>query len=113
MRTRLARRLVVTDRPTSELVDLLVGSRLVTTDEGVVQIAHEALTRAWPRLRDWLDEDVEGQRILHHLAAAADSWDGLGHPESELYRGARLAGALEWRLDCAGSWRGARLPRRR
>ena len=61
------------------------------------RLAHEALTRAWPRLRDWLDEDVEGGQILHHLAAAADSWDRLGHPDSELYRGARLARALDWR----------------
>jgi hypothetical protein len=61
------------------------------------EIAHEALAREWPRLRDWLDEDVEGQRILHHLATAADSWDALGRPDSELYRGVRLAKALDWR----------------
>ena len=97
VRTRLPRRLVVTDRAHGEMVDLLAGSRLVTTDDGVVEIAHEALTRAWPRLRDWLDEDVEGGQILHHLATAADSWDRLGHPDSELYRGARLARVLDWR----------------
>ena len=48
-------------------------------------------------MRAWLDEDVEGQRILRHLSAAADSWDLLGRPDSELYRGVRLAQALEWR----------------
>ena len=79
------------------MIDLLVGSRLVTSDDGVVEIAHEALARAWPRLRDWLEEDIEGQRTLHHLAAAADSWDALGRPDSELYRGVRLAKGLEWR----------------
>ena len=80
-----------------ELVDLLVGSRLVTSDDGVIEIAHEALARAWPRLEGWLEEDVEGQRILHHLTATADTWDTLGRPDSELYRGVRLAQALEWR----------------
>ena len=74
-----------------------MSSRLVTSDAGVVEIAHEALARAWPRLQGWLEEDVEGQRILHHLSAAADSWDLLGRPDSELYRGARLSQALEWR----------------
>ena len=79
------------------LVDLLVGSRLVTSDDGVIEIAHEALARAWPRLKSWLEEDVEGQRILHHLTVTADTWETLGRPDSELYRGVRLARALEWR----------------
>ena len=61
-----------------------------------MEIAHEALARAWPRLRTWLDEDMEGQRILHHLTVAADAWDTLGRPDSELYRGVRLTQALHW-----------------
>ena len=94
--SRLPRRLVVT-RPMDEvMIDLLAASRLVTSDTGVVEITHESLVRAWPRLRGWLEEDLEGQRILHHLAAAADSWDNLDRPESELYRGVRLAKALDW-----------------
>ena len=54
---------------------MLVAARLVTSDEGVLEITHEALARAWPRLRGWLDDDVEGQRIRHHLSGAADAWD--------------------------------------
>nr|MCU0264142.1 hypothetical protein [Candidatus Nanopelagicales bacterium] len=78
------------------LLDLLVRSRLVTTAHDSATIAHEALVRAWPRLRTWLDEDVEGQRILAHLQVTADTWDALGRPDDELYRGARLAAAREW-----------------
>ena len=48
--------------------------------KGVLAISHEALARAWPRLRAWLDDDVDGQRILHHLAAAADGWDAPRSP---------------------------------
>jgi WD40 repeat protein/DNA-binding SARP family transcriptional activator len=95
--SRVPRRTVATDPTHEALVELFVGARLITSDDGVVQLAHEALARAWPRLADWLDEDVEGQRILRHLAGAADSWDGMGRPDSELYRGARLATALDWR----------------
>ena len=51
---------------------------------------------AWPRLRSWLDEDVDGLRILRHLAVSAESWDQLGRPDSELYRGVRQARAAEW-----------------
>ena len=97
VRAKLPRRLFSAEPDHQQLIDLLVGSRLVTSDDGVVEIAHEALARAWPRLRTWLDEDMEGQRIRQHLTSAADGWDTLGRPDSELYRGVRLTQALQWR----------------
>ncbi len=99
VRTRVPRRLVGTDPDHEQLIEMLVSARLVTSDDGALEITHEALTRAWPRLRGWLDDDVEGQRIRHHLSAAADAWEALGRPHSELYRGVRLARALDWRAD--------------
>ena len=99
VRTRVPRRLVGTDPEHERLIEMLVAARLVTSDDGALEITHEALTRAWPRLRGWLDDDVEGQRIRHHLSAAADAWEALGRPDSELYRGVRLARALDWRAD--------------
>ena len=47
-------------------------ARLVTTDQTSYELAHEALARAWPRLRSWLDESVEEQQLVRHLAASAD-----------------------------------------
>ncbi len=85
------------DPARERIVGLLVRARLVTTEEDTVELAHEALARAWPRLRSWLDDDSAGQRILRHLAAAADGWETLGRPASELYRGARLDTAVEYR----------------
>ena len=99
VRTRVPRRLVGTDPEHERLIEMLVTARLVTSDDGALEITHEALTRAWPRLRGWLDDDVEGQRIRHHLSAAADAWEALGRPDSELYRGVRLARALDWSAD--------------
>ena len=78
------------------MLDLLVRSRLVTTTADTASIAHESLVRAWPRMRTWLDEDVEGQRIRAHLQVAADGWSALARPADELYRGARLSAAQEW-----------------
>ena len=78
------------------LLDLLVRARLVTMTADTASIAHESLVRAWPRMRTWLDEDVEGQRVLVHLQIAADGWAALGRPADELYRGARLIAAQEW-----------------
>ena len=96
VRSRVPRRLIASDVEHDQLIEMLVGARLVTSDDGVLEITHEALARAWPRLRGWLDDDVEGQRMLHHLSSAADSWDSLGRPDSELYRGIRLARVLDW-----------------
>jgi DNA-binding SARP family transcriptional activator/WD40 repeat protein len=97
VRTRVPRRLIAADPDHDRMIDALVAARLVTSDEGALEITHEALARAWPRLRDWLDDDVEGQRLLHHLSAAADAWDSMGRPDSELYRGVRLVRALDWK----------------
>jgi DNA-binding SARP family transcriptional activator/WD40 repeat protein len=97
VRCRVATSALRGDPARERIVGLLVRARLVTTEEDTVELAHEALARAWPRLRSWLDDDTAGQRILRHLAAAADGWESLGRPESELYRGARLETAIEYR----------------
>jgi WD40 repeat protein/DNA-binding SARP family transcriptional activator len=97
VRSRVPRRVVAADPEHERIVEQLVSARLVTSDQDVVELAHEALARAWPRLRDWLDDDVEGQRIWRHVSAAAESWDAMGRPASELYRGVRLDQAVEWR----------------
>ena len=97
VRGPVARRLLASDPQHNELIELLVGARLVTSDDGVVELAHEALARAWPRLRGWLDDDSEGQRIRRHLTGAADAWDALGRPDTGSSRGVRLRQTLEWR----------------
>ena len=70
-------------------------ARLVTTDEDSVELAHEALARAWPRLRGWLDESRTELRLAAQLREAARSWDEFGRDEASLYRGARMVAALE------------------
>jgi WD40 repeat protein/DNA-binding SARP family transcriptional activator len=77
----------------------LIDSRLVTADGRTLEVAHEALLREWPRLRDWLEEDIQGRRLHHHLRAAAKEWETRGRDPGELFRGARLASALDWAAD--------------
>src|SRR6185295_10351655 len=71
-----------------------------TTDEEpgkqIVDVSHEALIRGWPRLRNWIEEDRAGLRILRRLTEVACEWQPT-KDESLLYRGARLAQAAEWR----------------
>ena len=103
VRTQVPRRLVASDPHHEQLIGMLVDARLVTSDEGVLEITHEALARAWPRLRTWLDDDIEGQRLLHHLSDSADAWDSMDRPDSELYRGVRLVRALDWKARTASA----------
>jgi WD40 repeat protein len=85
----------------ADVLATLADSRLVTVGEGSVEVAHEALLREWPRLREWIEEDAEGRRLRRHITEAAAEWDAAGRDQGELYRGARLAAALDWSTDHA------------
>ncbi|MQT05149.1 nSTAND1 domain-containing NTPase, partial [Streptomyces jumonjinensis] len=82
--------------PESERVlERLVRARLLTVDDGAVDLAHEALIRGWPRLRGWIEQDRDRLRLHRRLTDAARTWDGLGRDEGALYRGAQLAAVRE------------------
>jgi WD40 repeat protein/class 3 adenylate cyclase len=78
------------------VLDALANQRLLSMGEDGVEVAHEALLREWPRLRGWLEEDVQGRMLHRHLIGAAQAWEQAGHDPGELYRGARLTAALDW-----------------
>ncbi|MFC5833990.1 caspase, EACC1-associated type [Nonomuraea insulae] len=73
------------------ILETFTRARLLTVDEDRVQIIHEALIRAWPRLRLWLDTDRAGLLVEQHLTEAALRWDRGGRDPGELYQTGRLA----------------------
>jgi WD40 repeat protein len=79
------------------VVAALINARLLTLSDGRIELSHEALLREWPRYRSWLDEDRAGRLLQAHLTAATAEWEAQARDPGELYRGARLAAALEWR----------------
>ncbi len=81
---------------TRAVVETLTARRLVATEDGYLEIAHEALLGAWPRLAGWLADDAVGRSVRRHVAPAAVEWDRNGRPMNELYRGARLDAAADW-----------------
>ena len=87
------------DPDAARALAVLTEARLLTVDEGAVEVAHEALLREWPRLRGWLEADAEGRRLHHHLIGAAREWRDSERDSAELYRGARLAAALDWAAE--------------
>jgi class 3 adenylate cyclase len=78
------------------VLGILADARLVTMADQTVEVAHEALIREWPTLREWLGQDREGLRPHRRLTAAAADLEVAERDPGLLYRGARLAQAVEW-----------------
>ena len=97
------RRVRLAELPTADAVARVLtafaDARLVTVGTETAEIAHEALLRAWPRLRRWIDADRAGLLTGQQLAEAADAWDREGRDPGVVYRGARLEAARQWADD--------------
>jgi WD40 repeat protein/DNA-binding SARP family transcriptional activator/class 3 adenylate cyclase/energy-coupling factor transporter ATP-binding protein EcfA2 len=98
VRRRLPRSDVVDENDAAgrAALDALADRRLLTVDGDTVEVAHESLLREWPRLRTWLEEDVEGRRLHRRLGDAARAWEADSRDRSELYRGTQLDAATAW-----------------
>ena len=85
----------------SDVLQRLAEHRLVVLGTDTAEVAHEALIREWPTLREWLAADREALRLHRGLTDAAGEWQRAGREPSLLFRGARLAAALDWAPDHA------------
>ncbi len=79
-----------------QILSRLIQARLLrqtedsSPDTARIEIAHEALALAWPRLIGWLDEARVAHRRRLRLATMAESWQTRGHDASALLRGLLL-----------------------
>jgi WD40 repeat protein len=92
----IARRRAHRDEVAPRVLESLVSARLVTVDRDTVALSHDALLTAWPRLREWVEEDRHALLVRQQLAEAVAAWRRSGQDRGDLYRGARLAAALDW-----------------
>lgn len=90
--------LVFSNGDVRHVLGLFIERRLVTAGIDEVEIAHEALLFAWPRLRGWIEADREGIPVRDQLGAAAREWRDSGD-SGILFRGARLITARDWASD--------------
>ncbi|APU15699.1 MULTISPECIES: hypothetical protein [Actinoalloteichus] len=72
------------------------ASRLLTWDRDSVEITHEALLHAWPRLRDWINADRHGSLVRQEIEEAASTWDRGQREAGSVFRGGRLDTARRW-----------------
>ncbi|MFF4490020.1 hypothetical protein ACFY0F_26595 [Streptomyces sp. NPDC001544] len=80
---------------TAQVLEHLARARLLTLEHNTVDLAHEALIIAWPRLRAWINEARDRLRLHRQLTEAARTWDDLNRDPGALYRGTRLTAAEE------------------
>ncbi|MGH3709596.1 MAG: helix-turn-helix domain-containing protein [Pseudonocardiaceae bacterium] len=95
-RERLRHALPAPAEATEKILETFARARLLTFDTNSVEITHEALLRAWPRLADWITADRAGLRIHQQLSEAADAWDADDRDPALVYRGSRLAITQGW-----------------
>ncbi|BCJ40010.1 hypothetical protein GCM10010168_28680 [Actinoplanes ianthinogenes] len=84
--------------PPDEVAERFVAARLLTAGDDHLEIAHEALIEAWPRLRGWVDTDRDGRRVHRRITEAAARWAEADHDPDLLLRGASLTAAGSARL---------------
>jgi tetratricopeptide (TPR) repeat protein len=85
-----------------KVLDQLTQARLVTVAmasdqrQQMVEIAHEALVRRWPRLKQWLEEDREILVWRQRLDSLIQGWQQTGRDDGFLLRGSLLDEAKLW-----------------
>jgi WD40 repeat protein len=91
----------------------LVDARLLTSYEAHgtepreragrrVEVVHESLLTAWPRLVRWRTEDEGGAQIRDQLRQAAHLWEEKGKPEDLLWTGTSFQEFQVWRARYPG-----------
>jgi eukaryotic-like serine/threonine-protein kinase len=98
----------IPDRAGAELVlRQLIDSRLLTSYEvevregeparRLVEIVHESLLGAWPRLVRWRAQDEDGALLRDQLKQAAHLWQARGRANDLLWTGGAHQEYLVWR----------------
>jgi WD40 repeat protein len=90
-------------------IERLADARLlvISTDSGfpIVEVAHEALLRKWPRLREWLDQERDFLVGKAQLRYALNDWTAAAATQKHaaLLRGLSLDRARQWLRDHTNS----------
>ena len=93
----------------SNVLDAFGKHRLLTFDRDpitrgpTVEVAHEALLREWPRLREWLNDSRADVRLQRTLAEEAAQWNTAQRDASYLLIGAHLEQFEGWTLSTSVS----------
>jgi hypothetical protein len=75
-RKRTRKEQVAQDDASKILMERLIDNRLLVTssNDELVEVAHEALFRSWPNLAKWIEETKDDHVLLRQVRAAAAEW---------------------------------------
>jgi WD40 repeat protein/serine/threonine protein kinase len=101
------RQLLGGDERGDGVIEKLVAARLLVVGDResgaeTVEVVHEALLAAWPRLVEWRREDREGARFREQLRSAAKQWHERQRVRGLLWRGDAFAELVRWRSRHTG-----------
>gem|GEM_PF-1550455 len=92
-----------------DLIQHLASSRLLvvqstgtTAGGATIEVVHESLIEAWPRLSRWLDSSREDAAFLKQLRDASRQWEQRGRGRDLLWRGEALEEAVRFNKSYAG-----------
>jgi TPR repeat protein len=75
---------------------LVVANRRHSDDEPMLELAHEALLRAWPRFEGWLRDEREFLVFKTEVERAERRWQAMNAPPIALLTGLDLNRAESW-----------------
>jgi ABC-type multidrug transport system fused ATPase/permease subunit len=83
-----------------KVIEEFIDAHLLFTDTvgstETITLSHEALIRAWGRLRGWIAERGDDLKIGSRIRADAVEWNARSRPIDTLYRGDALSQAVAW-----------------
>jgi serine/threonine protein kinase/WD40 repeat protein len=95
-----------------EVLRVLVDARLLTSFEAPrsegeepksrVEIIHESLIKAWPRLVQWEKQDADGAQLRDQLRQASQLWEQRNRSTDLLWTGAAFLEFQVWRQRYPG-----------
>lgn len=79
-----------------KMINAFVNARLLTTNgqkiQRTLEISHEILLQAWPRLAEWVHENEEALYMKNRATQDARNWQRNNQPPKDLYAGQQLQG---------------------
>jgi WD40 repeat protein len=85
------------------VLEAFAAKRLLVLDGDTVQISHDALLTAWPRLSGWMEDERASWILYGQLADDAAAWQERDRDASFLCRGTQLAAfqqaVRQWSAD--------------
>jgi len=79
--TRQQAKLSLFDDAQQTLIQAFVDARLLVTNNGLIEVAHEAILREWTLLVDWIEATQDDHRMINRMKRESQIWHERGEPE--------------------------------